>query len=215
MACKIKYIEDNYRKNYPELADKLFEIHNNVWRDVINSKLFTQKGNIPAESTYLYSKIGTEANKKQIAFINSITAKYGAKVIYSKPTESGYNKKVIVGVNSLAQLEYDKLQKPTQASLFQLNNTPQVENESLQEGLNWLKDVNPNVQPEIVQGLIDGIANGSYNSSLDLITLSEEFANKKTVKHEYTHLTIDNLFETKEHYVLDKMIKNGIVRKEC
>lgn len=91
----------------------------------------------------------------------------------------------------------------------------QTNNQSLQEGLDWLKEVNPNVQPEIVQGLIDGIANGSYNSNLDLITLSEEFADKKTVKHEFTHLTTNSLFETEEHYVLNKMISNGVIRKKC
>ena len=91
----------------------------------------------------------------------------------------------------------------------------QGNNQSLQEGLNWLESVNPNVQPEIVQGLIDGIANGSYNSKLDLITLSEEFANKKTIKHEYAHLTIGSLFETEEHYVLDKLIKKEEIKENC
>ena len=91
----------------------------------------------------------------------------------------------------------------------------QGNNQSLQEGLNWLESVNPNVQPEIVQGLIDGIANGSYNSKLDLITLSEEFANKKTVKHEFLHSVASRLFATQEHYVLDKMIKKGEIEENC
>ena len=89
------------------------------------------------------------------------------------------------------------------------------DNQSLQEGLNWLKSVNPNVQPEIVQGLIDGIANGSYNSNLDLITLSEEFANKKTVKHEMLHKILASLpFEQREAILNEASKKYGIARGE-
>ena len=89
------------------------------------------------------------------------------------------------------------------------------DNQSLQEGLNWLKSVNPNVQPEIVQGLIDGIANGSYNSNLDLITLSEEFANKKTVKHEFLHKILASLpFKQREAILNEASKKYGIARGE-
>lgn len=91
----------------------------------------------------------------------------------------------------------------------------QGNNQSLQEGLNWLESVNPNVQPEIVQGLIDGIANGSYNSNLDLITLSEEFANKGTVKHEFLHKLLNSLpFEQREAILNEASKKYGIARGE-
>ena len=123
MACKVKYIEQEYRKNYPELADKLNQKYADIWKDIADSNLFRKYGDGPT-ATYLFSKIGTEQNQKQINFIAKLNAKYetpqGKSIIQSAFTQAGNNKKVLVNVHPLAQGEWSKLQKPEQGTLFQL-----------------------------------------------------------------------------------------------
>ena len=123
MACKVRYIEQEYRKNYPELADKLNEKYAAIWKDIANSNLFRKYGD-GQTATYLFSKIDTEQNQKQINFIAELNAKYGAPqgqtLIKSAFTQAGNNKKVLVNVHPLAPGELAKLQKPEQGTLFQL-----------------------------------------------------------------------------------------------
>ena len=44
MICKVRYIENQYRKNYPALADRLTTIYNDAWKEVTSSKLFRKYG---------------------------------------------------------------------------------------------------------------------------------------------------------------------------
>lgn len=120
MACKVKYIENEYRKNYPLLADKLTGVYNEIWKDVTSSNLFRKYGK-GDDATYLFSRPGTDLNKKQIDFINTINSKYnapeGKKLISSKPTVAGNNAKVIINVHPLAEQLYREI--PQQGSLFE------------------------------------------------------------------------------------------------
>src|SRR5690606_176368 len=59
--------------------------------------------------------------------------------------------------------------------------------ESLREGMQWLVDRFPDVQVDMVQGLIDNVADGRYSIVQDLIQLSEEYATKEVVKEEAFH----------------------------
>ena len=124
MSCKVTYIEQEYRKNYPQLADRLTTVHNQIFEDVKNSKLFRQYGD-GETPTLLFSKIGSEANKKQIAFIKGLNKKYntpeGYSVISSSPTKAGNNTKVLVNIHPLAQQEYYKLNP--QLRMFQITGT--------------------------------------------------------------------------------------------
>jgi len=123
MACKVRYIEQEYRKNYPELADKLNQKYAAIWKDIADSDLFRKYGEGDT-ATYLFSKPGTEQNQKQINLIAKLNAKYetpqGKSIIQSAPTKTGNNMKVLVNVHPLAQGEWSKLQKPAQGTLFQL-----------------------------------------------------------------------------------------------
>lgn len=87
-----------------------------------------------------------------------------------------------------------------QGVLFQTNNSSI---ESLQEGLDWLKTVFPNVEPELVDGLINGVARGSYDTLTDLIQLSKEFADKGTIKHEIVHKVLNSLLPEKREEILN------------
>jgi len=83
--------------------------------------------------------------------------------------------------------------------------------QSLQEGLQWLHQVMPNVEPKLVGGLIDSIANGSYNITEDLITLSKDFANKGVVKEEAFHRLWEKMTPSKNEVenILKQKIDNG------
>ncbi len=124
MSCKVTYIEQEYRENYPKLADRLTDIHNQIFEDVKKSKLFRQYGDGPTP-TFLFSGVGTEANKKQISFIKELNKKYntpeGYSVISSKPTKAGNNTKILVNIHPLAQQEYYKLNP--QLRMFQITGT--------------------------------------------------------------------------------------------
>lgn len=126
MACRVKYVEQEYRQNYPQLADKLNEKYEAIWKDITDSNLFRKYGE-GGSATYLFSKPGTEQNNKQIDFISELNKKYqapeGTSVIKSQPTKTGNNAKVLVNVHPLAQVEWNKLQKPEQGTLFQLPGT--------------------------------------------------------------------------------------------
>ena len=123
MACKVKYVEQEYRKNYPELADKLNQKYTDIWKDITDSNLFRKYGDGPT-ATYLLSKAGTEQQQKQVNFIAKLNEKYetpqGKSIIQGAPTKAGNNTKILVNVHPLAQGEWSKLQKPEQGTLFQL-----------------------------------------------------------------------------------------------
>jgi hypothetical protein len=88
-------------------------------------------------------------------------------------------------------------------------------NQSLKEGLQWLKQIMPDVEPVLVDGLIDNIANGSYNILKDLITLSKDFADKGTVKHETLHKVFNLLPKSEQEKLLNEGSKKyGIERGE-
>jgi hypothetical protein len=123
MPCKVKYIETEYREDYPKLADRLTDIYHSIWKSITESNLFRKYGT-GDNATYLFSKAGTQENAKQLALINEINKKYnsplGKSLISSKLTKAGNNASVQVNVHPLAQQEYDKLNPPT---LFQLSGT--------------------------------------------------------------------------------------------
>ena len=108
MICKVKYIENQYRKNYPALADRLTTIYNDAWKEITGSKLFRQYGEGDS-ATYLFSSSGTAQNQKQRNLVDSINRKYGENIVKLKPTSSGMNSKVTIDVHPLAQKEWTKL----------------------------------------------------------------------------------------------------------
>ena len=88
-------------------------------------------------------------------------------------------------------------------------------NQSLQEGLQWLHQIMPNVEPKLVGGLINNIANGSYDILEDLITLSKDFANKNVVKEEVFHKIFNLLPKEEQEKLLNEGSKKyGIERGE-
>lgn len=87
--------------------------------------------------------------------------------------------------------------------------------QSLQEGLQWLKEIMPDVQPELVNGLIDNIADGKYDILQDLITLSKDYATKAVVKEEAFHRAFSMLPQNEREKLLDEASKKyGISRGE-
>lgn len=88
-----------------------------------------------------------------------------------------------------------------------------MRNTSLDNGLLWLKQIMPDVEPVLVDGLIDNIANGSYDLLNDLITLSKDYANKQVVKEEAFHRVFNLLPKTEQEKLLDEGSKKyGIAR---
>jgi hypothetical protein len=85
--------------------------------------------------------------------------------------------------------------------------------EKVKDGLQWLKQVMPDVEPVMVDGLIDSIANGSYDTVNDLITLSRDFANKQVVKEEAFHRVFNLLPKSEQEKLLNEGSKRyGIAR---
>ena len=125
-SCTPKYIKDNFA-NYPNLAERLTNIHDNIWNRIIDSDLFRKYGDI-----YLFSKPNTEQNNKQIDLISKIKKEFNipesSKVIKSAPTQVGNNMKVLVNVSSLAQQEWNN-NEGKQQTLFQNNNNEQNNNQ--------------------------------------------------------------------------------------
>ena len=108
MSCKVTYIENQYRKNYPKLADRLTNIYHDAWKEITSSKLFRKYGEGDT-ATYLVSSSGTAQNQKQRNLIDSINKKYGGDIVQVKPTASGMNSKVVVNVHPVANKEFNKL----------------------------------------------------------------------------------------------------------
>ena len=90
-------------------------------------------------------------------------------------------------------------------------------NQSLQDGLQWLKQIMPDVEPLLVDGLIDNIANGKYDILNDVITLSEDFANKGVVKEEVFHRWWEKMIpnQTEVENILNEKIENREITKDC
>jgi hypothetical protein len=80
--------------------------------------------------------------------------------------------------------------------------------EKVKDGLQWLKQVMPDVEPVMVDGLIDSIANGSYDTVNDLITLSRDFANKQVVKEEAFHRVFNLLPKSEQEKLLNEGSKS-------
>ena len=108
MICKVRYIENQYRKNYPALADRLTTIYNDAWKEITSSKLFRKYGD-GDDATYLFSSSGTAQNQKQRNLIDSINKKYGGNIVKLKTTSSGMNSKVTIDVHPIAEKEFNKL----------------------------------------------------------------------------------------------------------
>jgi hypothetical protein len=108
MICKVRYIENQYRKNYPQLADRLTTIYNDAWKEITSSKLFRKYGD-GDNATYLFSSSGTAQNQKQRNLVDSINKKYGGNIVKLKTTSSGTNSKVTVDVHPIAEKEWSKL----------------------------------------------------------------------------------------------------------
>lgn len=76
MACKFPYIEKNFRKSNPDVADKLNQIGLDTWTEIKDSNLFTKK-----EGSYVFNKQGTIRREKQNQLANSINDKLGGNVV--------------------------------------------------------------------------------------------------------------------------------------
>ena len=124
MNCKIPYIENNYRKVSAKLADRLNNIHNEAFKAIADSNLFRKYGE-GTNATYLFSKVGTEANVKQRDLIKKINAKYnvpeGQSIVKLELTKAGSPKAKIV-VHPIARQEYNNLNP--QQTLFQKAELP-------------------------------------------------------------------------------------------
>lgn len=89
-------------------------------------------------------------------------------------------------------------------------------NYSLDEGIKWLKSVLPTSNIEFTNGLVDNIGRASYNQLTDILTFSKEYADKGSVKHEFFHRQWHkSLYNTIEDFILDKMIEDGEITKNC
>jgi hypothetical protein len=108
MICKVRYIENQYRKKYPALADRLTTIYNDAWKEITSSKLFRKYGD-GDDATYLFSSSGTAQNQKQRNLIDSINKKYGGNIVKLKTTSSGMNSKITIDVHPIAEKEFNKL----------------------------------------------------------------------------------------------------------
>ena len=108
MICKVRYIENQYRKNYPALADRLTTIYNDAWKEITGSKLFRKYGE-GDNATYLFSSSGTAQNQKQRNLIDAINKKYGGNIVKLKTTSSGMNSKVTIDVHPIAEKEWNRL----------------------------------------------------------------------------------------------------------
>ena len=119
--CRVKYIDKNFSE-FPELREKLTDIYHDVWKQITGSGLFREYGSGP-NATYLFSDRGTDKYRKQQELIQkinkSVNAPEGTSVVKSELTKAGNNSKVMINVYPIAQQEYDKLQPPTQGTLFQ------------------------------------------------------------------------------------------------
>jgi len=240
MGCINKNLKDNQRliQDFSEtrvnqLFDEYFQDENPSYGEFIsNPNVKEALGIIPISKvkSEIGKAFGKEISsrelkilKKSISNINDKLLGHSYKLfnIKQKGESDNYSwglRKINSNINIQAKIDRLKQRINTGKQIRNLEdnqfNFPDV-NSNLNQGLQWLKEVNPNVQPEIVQGLIDGIANGSYNSNLDLITLSEEFANKKTVKHEFLHKILASLpFEQREAILNEASKKYGIARGE-
>ena len=83
----------------------------------------------------------------------------------------------------------------------------------LGEGIEWLKKVMPDAPIEIIDGLVDGVANGSFDTLEDLIRLSRNYADKRSVYHEAFHRAFELLPEQEKEDLLNEGAKKfGIAR---
>lgn len=213
MACRVPYIENRYRSQYPLLADRLTNKYFEIQDDIRAFGEFREYGD-----TFLFSKKGTKKYQKQLDFIEQLTAKYKGKkpIIYPKYTQFGYNIKAVIDVTAIEDVEHRKLQAELGYSNLSGNIKEAFEEEKkLQEGLQWLREVMPDVQPELVEGLIDGIADGKYDILQDLIALSKDYATKATVREEAFHRAFSMIPQSEREKLLDEASKKyGISRGE-
>ena len=108
----------------------------------------------------------------------------------------------MIGDRSTEYFTFEGLEDLSMASVNDLN-----------EGINWVKQVMPDTNLEIVEGLVDDLGIGSYNLDSDIIKLSKDFADKKTVKHEVFHRVFNKLDKSKQEQLLDEGSKQfGIKR---
>ena len=124
---------------------------------------------------------------------------YGSKVVLNTQEINKINSEKSSVIDAKIEVYNEDLNK--QILLFQ---TSQNYQGSLQEGLEWAKKTFPNLTPELQKGLIEGIARGSFNTLNDVIKLSEEFADKGTVKHEFGHLAFKYLPKEQKEALLNE-----------
>ena len=201
MNCKVKYIEDEYRKEHPYLADRLTTIHNSVWKAVKESKLFREYGTGP-NATYLFSKTGTDQHTKQLDLIKSINEKYktpaGKSIIQSKLTKAGNNASVQVVVHPLAQQEYNNLNPPT---LFQKPGVPSETSKASPETIALVKNLLTTLGVDIKQ-VKDIYTNGVKQNSSGIARVTQklievvEGAEAKALGEEGMHFVVSIIKQT-------------------
>ena len=192
-SCTFPYIEKAFRNNDPSQADYLNGLHISAWKQVKESNLFDLD-----ESGYKFNVEDVEEKLKQDDFVNLLNTDFKGEVVTNQ------NNYVAVNLTPIF---------PAITSNIKSNNI-NYDSNNLQEGLQWLKKIMPDVEPVLVNGLINNIANGSYDILNDLITLSEDFANKKVVKEEAFHRVFNLLPKSEQEKLLNEGSKKYNIKRD-
>jgi hypothetical protein len=190
-SCTFPYIEKAFRNNDPSQADYLNGLHISAWKQVKESNLFDLD-----ESGYKFNVEDVEEKLKQDEFVNLLNTDFKGEVVTNQNNYVAVNLTPIFPDNNIK------------------SNNINYDSNNLQEGLQWLKKIMPDVEPVLVNGLINNIANGSYDILNDLITLSEDFANKKVVKEEAFHRVFNLLPKSEQEKLLNEGSKKYNIKRD-
>ena len=156
-----------------------------------DSKLVKILTDLPGESTSIWKDI--------VDFLKSMIGVEKQDTLFDEVIKDVVT---MIGDRSTEYFTFEGLEDLSMASVNDLN-----------EGINWVKQVMPDTNLEIVEGLVDDLGIGSYNLDSDIIKLSKDFADKKTVKHEVFHRVFNKLDKSKQEQLLDEGSKQfGIKR---
>ena len=216
---EIKKINQYYFTD-PDTQNTLndFQVGSEYIRMAVQQYLFNKTSEddmlntIKDKAPNIYNKIITALIKIKKFIINKISSdKFTTELVNRITKLEDYNTYSNNNQNSNSLLPSNGSVINNDVKISQVNKV----NQSLQEGLQWLHQIMPNVEPKLVDGLINNIANGSYDILEDLITLSKDFANKNVVKEEVFHKIFNLLPKKEQGKLLDEGSKKyGIERGE-
>jgi hypothetical protein len=112
---------------------------------------------------------------------------------------------------SIKSNKYEKDEEVFFQTVKDENTLPDVSDRDA--ALQWMSRVMPDAPMEIVEGLIDGIGRGSFDSLKDLITLSRQYADGKTVYHEVFHRAFAMLPDETREKLLDEGSKRFSIER--